>query len=92
MGTNDGSSDGGEVSSFTTDSGSLSSSGVTDKKVLAEAGLLLACINCDYTTARRDHLRRHTEAIHLGLKFPCDLCTYVATQGDKLARHKRTQH
>jgi len=50
------------------------------------------CEQCNYKTTRLDHLQRHIESIHDGVKYPCDRCNFKATQLANLNRHKRSIH
>lgn len=43
------------------------------------------CAQCDYKTTRTSHLRRHTEAVHEGLKpYSCQKCNYKTAQAETL--------
>jgi len=51
-----------------------------------------SCNFCDYQTKKRQHLKKHQESIHEGIKHPCDQCDYKATAQSSLKRHKQTKH
>ena len=49
--------------------------------------------NCEYCKAdftKKDHLKRHTESVHLGYK--CNLCKYEATAKMSLQSHIESKH
>ena len=50
------------------------------------------CENCGKVFQRLDHLTKHNNAVHLGIKFPCDQCDYKATTPGSLRTHKRSLH
>ena len=49
------------------------------------------CNDCDYTTSRKDHLKKHQEAIHEGVKHTCDMCGKQFTQESGVYNHKKSQ-
>merc|ERR1719233_2675662 len=61
-------------------------------KSMHEEKAPLLCDSCPYKTTNGTHLKKHREAIHLGIKYPCDSCKYQATDKSSLKRHQRTIH
>ena len=53
---------------------------------------LYYCDQCDYSATRKDKLKQHVDAKHIGLRYPCDMCPYEATRSDKLKAHKEAKH
>ena len=37
------------------------------------------CSKCDYKASTTQHMKMHTDAIHVGVRYPCDHCPYKAT-------------
>ena len=52
---------------------------------------LLKCTQCDYTTLRTTHLRRH-EMEHSTEFYNCPICKYKSDSKKLLARHYRVKH
>ena len=50
------------------------------------------CEVCHKEFKRRDHLKTHNNAIHLGVKYPCNKCEHKATNPSDLRKHIRSQH
>ena len=50
------------------------------------------CEKCDYKSTKMFNVKKHTAAIHDGVRYPCDLCDYKATETGHLKKHKRTRH
>ena len=52
----------------------------------------LLCDKCEYKASRQDNLRRHTQAVHNGIKYFCELCEcHAITEGD-FKKHKESIH
>jgi len=50
------------------------------------------CDQCAYSATRTDHLKRHVEAQHSGLRYACDICSYTTTRPARLKVHKSVVH
>ena len=50
------------------------------------------CEFCKKDFTSKDHLKTHTESVHLGYKFPCNLCKYEATAKRSLQTHIASKH
>lgn len=50
------------------------------------------CEHCDYVATHGHNLKKHIEAIHLGVTYSCELCPYEATQKQNLKRHLKLKH
>ena len=50
------------------------------------------CDCCDFSTAYKQHLRKHTETKHEGVRYSCSRCEYQATLKQNLVRHGKTKH
>jgi len=50
------------------------------------------CPHCDYRASSTKTLKKHIDALHLGITYPCDQCTLVFTQRENLASHIKTIH
>eukprot|EP00092_Neocalanus_flemingeri_P095240 GFUD01121157.1.p1 GENE.GFUD01121157.1~~GFUD01121157.1.p1 ORF type:complete len:629 (+),score=106.41 GFUD01121157.1:42-1889(+) len=58
---------------------------------IPEKKRLFLCTQCDYK-GKKDNLRRHVDANHLGVKYLCDLCDYRCGDPCNLMKHYRTKH
>ena len=52
----------------------------------------LPCKFCGMKTKNLRNLRRHIEAIHIGIRYPCDQCDHKATQMSSLKLHVKRMH
>ena len=51
------------------------------------------CEQCDYKTKDQNHLKRHIQTVHEGIRrFPCNHCDYQAKRKDSLVSHFRGVH
>ena len=50
------------------------------------------CEKCDYKSTKMFNVKKHTAAVHDGVRYPCDLCDYKATETGHLKKHKRSKH
>ena len=50
------------------------------------------CEKCDYKSTKMFNVKKHTAAVHDGVRYPCDLCDYKATETGHLKKHKRARH
>ena len=50
------------------------------------------CEKCNYKSTKMFNVKKHTAAVHDGVRYPCDLCDYKATETGHLKKHKRTRH
>ena len=53
--------------------------------------LRFACNFCGYRASRQEHLIRHSESKHEGIKYACNQCEYEGSKG-ALIHHKKTKH
>lgn len=51
-----------------------------------------ACNQCEYKTSSINHLKQHTLAVHLKVKYPCDKCDYKASDKGTLKKHDLAWH
>ena len=47
---------------------------------------------CEYAATKANHLKRHKEIKHEGIRYPCNECEYAATQAGDLKRYKKRKH
>ena len=50
------------------------------------------CKKCSYKSSKQYNVKKHTLAIHDGVRYPCDQCDYKATETGHLKKHKRNRH
>ena len=50
------------------------------------------CEKCEYKSTKLFNVKKHTAAVHDGVRYPCDLCDYKATETGHLKKHKRSRH
>ena len=50
------------------------------------------CDCCDFSTAYKQHMRKHKETKHEGVRYSCSRCEYQATLKQNLVRHCKTKH
>lgn len=74
------------VTDYTTDA--LYDSGHTSASSKSE----YPCLNCSKTFFSRQNLKRHINALHVGVRYQCEFCDATLTQLDNLVRHKRIRH
>ena len=53
----------------------------------------IECLQCSFTTMRKERLNRHMIDVHTSFKtFKCDVCIYVANSKINLEIHKKEMH
>ena len=65
--------------------------GVVDSWIMSdsEGDSEFQCNECEYNGTSVSGLKRHREAVHLGIKeFKCDQCKYAVYEKSKLKLHK----
>ena len=50
------------------------------------------CPQCEYKTARQDHLMKHCSIVHSSKKFKCEECEFTANTKQKIDYHVQTKH
>ena len=50
------------------------------------------CALCNQVFRRKDHLKNHAEAIHLGVEYKCSFCEKVCRSAPALRGHVRQTH
>ena len=50
------------------------------------------CEKCDYKSTKLFNVKKHTAAIHDGVRYPCKFCDYKATESGHLRKHVRARH
>ena len=50
------------------------------------------CNICKVEFKQRNHLIKHNESVHQGIRFPCSQCEYRATRKEHLTRHMKLNH
>ena len=53
---------------------------------------LYSCNMCDYKSNKSTNVKRHTTAIHEGIRYQCDQCDYTASVIADVKKHKRNEH
>ena len=51
------------------------------------------CLDCDYKTTDKCHLKEHIKAVHKKIKdFLCEQCSYATSRKSNLIKHIKNQH
>ena len=50
------------------------------------------CMKCDYKSTKMFNVKKHTQAVHDGVRYPCKFCDYKATETGHLRKHVRARH
>ena len=50
------------------------------------------CGQCDYQSVRKIGVKRHEDAVHLGIKYDCNECPKAYSNQDELKLHKKSAH
>ena len=50
------------------------------------------CEKCDYKSTKMFNVKKHTAAVHDGVRYPCNFCDYKATETGHLRKHVRARH
>ena len=50
------------------------------------------CEKCDYKSTKMFNVKKHTAAVHDGVRYPCQYCDYKATETGHLRKHVRARH
>ena len=50
------------------------------------------CMKCDYKSIKMFNVKKHTQAVHDGVRYPCKFCDYKATETGHLRKHVRARH
>ena len=50
------------------------------------------CDGCEFSTAYKQHMKKHKETNHEGVRYSCSRCEYQATLKQSLVRHGKSKH
>lgn len=50
------------------------------------------CDECGNLFKRKDHLKNHTNRVHLGITFICDICNKKMSSVAQLTKHQKSVH
>jgi len=50
------------------------------------------CEKCEYKSTKMFNVKKHTAAVHDGVRYPCKFCDYKATETGHLRKHVRARH
>ena len=50
------------------------------------------CKICDNSYLRKEHLKKHTEKAHLGVRYQCQKCNFKSTTKGSLKTHFKSKH
>ena len=62
------------------------------KTIHEEEGKLFNCDLCDFKTKYKYEVKKHKDAVHLGLRHRCELCGKDFAQSRNLTAHKKRMH
>ena len=57
-----------------------------------ESHSLLFCDQCNFSSARSDNFKFHTQSVHDGIVYKCECCSYVAKRKGTLNEHILHKH
>ena len=55
-------------------------------------GIWYSCDQCDFKTADKIRVRKHTKSAHEGKVYKCDQCDYTSSNETRLRHHKKYRH
>ena len=64
----------------------------TSSSAVVPVARMYSCEKCDYKSAKLFNVKKHTAAVHDGVRYPCKFCDYSATETGHLRKHMRTKH
>ena len=53
---------------------------------------IFSCLACEYTSQRKEHIRRHIEVHFDGISYTCSLCSKEFRSKNSLIKHKSILH
>ena len=65
---------------------------INKPKIERQANGKFSCDQCEYESVRRNSIKRHTDAVHLGIKFQCNECQIEYSSDDQIKAHINSVH